>query len=108
MTASTRLLVAFVCAIAAGGVVLMIGQAFTPQRPRQQARRRIGIDTTWVTAAAITFVIVLAITRWPIAAIEARWSSRSTEVSWETWPALRQRSWRPWPVSRPCRRRHRP
>lgn len=71
MTASTRLLVAFVCAIAAGGVVLAIGQAFTPQRPRRQARRRIGIDTTWVTAAAITFVIVLAITRWPIAAIGA-------------------------------------
>ena len=71
MIASTRLLVAFVCAIAAGGVVLMIGQAFTPQRPRRQARRRFPIDTTWVTAAVIVFVVVLAITRWPIAAIGA-------------------------------------
>lgn len=71
MTASTRLLVAFVCAIAAGGVVLMIGQAFTPQRPRRQARRRFPIDTTWLTAAVIVFVVVLVITRWPIAAIGA-------------------------------------
>ena len=71
MTANTRLLVAFVCAIAAGGVVLTIGQALTPQRPRQQAGRRFPIDTTWLTAAVIVFVVVLAITRWPIAAIGA-------------------------------------
>jgi len=71
MTASTRLLVALACAVAAGGVVLMIGQAFTPQRPHRQARRRFPIDTTWLTAAVIVFVVVLAITRWPIAAIGA-------------------------------------
>lgn len=69
MTATTRLLVAVACAVAAGGVVLAIGQAFTPPRPHRPRRRRVPVDTTWLTAAVIAFVVVLAVTRWPIAAV---------------------------------------
>lgn len=71
MTANTSALFAFTCAVAAGGVVLAIGEAFSPPRPKRPTRRRAPIDTRWFTAAVIAFIVTLAITRWPIAAIGA-------------------------------------
>lgn len=72
MSDSSRLLVALLCAVAAGGAVLALGQAFSPPRPpRTRTRQRVRFDTGWLTAAVVTTVVVLVATRWPIASLAA-------------------------------------
>ncbi len=81
MTGTTRLLIALLAALTTGGAVVALGQAFSPPRPRSTRPQRARIDSTWFTAAAIVTVVVVVLTRWPIAAL-------GTGALVAGWPAL--------------------